>query len=187
MRSKTLKLVLVAALAALATALTLTAVSGAKSGKRDGDRGKSSTKLKANLNGANEVPGPGDPDGSGKAKVLLLPRFNAVCFKLRWENIADPTAAHIHRGAKGVAGPVVVPLFLGTEASPVRERGCTDQVDSALLREIRRNPSGFYVNIHNADFPAGAIRGQLKRADNGRKRGGRKDDDDRKNGGRKDD
>jgi hypothetical protein len=41
--------------------------------------------------------------------------------------------------------------------------GCTTGVDRALVRAIRTGPSAFYTNLHNAEFPAGAIRGQLHR------------------------
>jgi hypothetical protein len=157
MRSRTFKLVLLVALAALATALTLTAASGAKSAKR-GDRSKSTT-LTAKLRGTNEVPA-ADPDGSGKAEVLLLPRFGAVCFRLSWKNIGDPVAAHIHRGAKGENGPIVVAF----SEPAFRNRGCVDGVSADLIRNIKRHPRNFYVNIHNAEFPNGAIRGQLKRS-----------------------
>jgi CHRD domain len=118
--------------------------------------------LTASLNGAQEVPGPGDPDGRGSALIRLLPRFEAVCFRLSWRNIANPTAAHIHVGRKGVAGPIVVNLV----TSPVTgnaKQGCVSDVPLALIRQIRANPRRYYVNIHNASFPAGAIRGQLKR------------------------
>jgi CHRD domain-containing protein len=162
MRTKTLKLVAVALLAALATALTLTAASGARHKRH----GAPHNTLTANLRGSEEVPGPGDPDGRGKALVKLLPRFGAVCFRLEWSNIADPTRAHIHRGARGTADDIVVGFF---EADNVRQRGCTEGVDENLIREIRRNPRGFYVNIHNGEFPGGAIRGQLKRT--GHRRG----------------
>jgi hypothetical protein len=171
MRTKTLKLVAVAVLAALATALALTATSGARHNRH----GAHQNPLTANLRGSEEVPDPGDPDGRGKALVQLLPRFGAVCFRLEWRNIEDPTRAHIHRGAKGVAGPIVVEFF-EADAGNVRPRGCTEGVDEGLIREIRRNPRGFYVNIHNAEFPAGAIRGQLKRTGRhrGHGRGGRR-------------
>ena len=173
MPKSTLKLIAVAALAALATALTLTATSGAKddnrtkSEKRGKVRGKM---LHTKLSGAAEVPGPGDPDGRGNAHIRLLPRFDSVCFRLKWRNIGDPTAAHIHRGAKGVAGPVVVPLFVDSNA---RRRGCVTGVSDELSQEIRRNPRGFYVNVHNSEFPMGAIRGQLKRGGHHRGHGRR--------------
>jgi hypothetical protein len=168
MPTKTLKLVAVALLAALATALTLTAASGARHNRH----GAHHNTLTANLRGSEEVPDPGDPDGRGRALVKLLPRFGAVCFRLEWRNIADPTRAHIHGGARGTAGDIVVSFFEAA-AGNVRPRGCTEGVDENLIREIRRNPRGFYVNIHNADFPGGAIRGQLKRTGHHRGHGRR--------------
>jgi hypothetical protein len=128
-----------------------------------GTQGKKnkSVVLKAKLTGAAEVPGPGDPDGSGKAKIRVKAKKGKVCFKLRWEDISEPTAAHIHEGPAGVAGDVVVPLFV-PPAEPTR-KDCVDGLDTDLLRDIRRNPSEYYVNIHTEDFPAGAIRGQLEK------------------------
>lgn len=134
-------------------------------GKRAGHHHRHHGLLHANLRGAAEVPGPGDPDGRGKAYVRVLPRFGAVCFDLSWRNIATPTAAHIHKGAKGEAGPVVVPLFSGEPD----ERGCVDDLDEDLLHAIQRHPRQYYVNVHNGEYPDGAIRGQLKLS--GHKRG----------------
>ena len=159
MRTKTFRLVAPAVLAALATALVVSTTVGAnqKQGQRHAHH---PNLLRASLSGANEVPGPGDPDGRGRAVVKLLPRFDAVCFRLQWRNIGTPTAGHIHQGAKGVAGDIVVPLFSG-QADHV---GCVNDVDRGLIRAIRRNPRDYYVNIHTTEFPDGAIRGQLKRA-----------------------
>ena len=119
--------------------------------------------LQTALTGAEEcnasgVCGLGDPDGSGTASLRLNPGQEEICFDVRVSNIQLPaTGAHIHRAPAGVAGPVVVPL-----PSPTSETttGCVD-VDRALVREIIRNPEQFYVNIHNAAFPGGAVRGQL--------------------------
>ena len=156
MRTNTLKLIAIATLAALATAFTLVATSGAH--KRPGHNNS----LAAQLRGSEEVPGPGDPDGRGRAHIELLPGFGAVCFLLDWRNIGEPlTGAHIHEGRRGQAGDIVVDLF-GSKGA--REKGCVEGVEQPLLREIRRNPRGFYVNIHNEPFPDGAIRGQLKRS-----------------------
>ena len=117
--------------------------------------------LKANLKGASEVPGPADPDGRGKARIVVRPKAGEVCFRLSWKNIAEPpTKAHIHKGAKGVAGPVVVTLFDGTAV----HKGCVTGLDPAVLKDIKRHPRQYYVNIHNSEFPDGAIRGQLKRS-----------------------
>lgn len=127
--------------------------------------------LRTALDGAQEInaetgePGAGDPDGSGSAKIRLLPNADQVCFNLKWSNIASPTAAHIHEAAKGSNGGVVVGLFAGDAPLPSTisgVNGCASGVDDALSDEIRNNPAGFYVNIHNSDYPGGAIRGQLK-------------------------
>lgn len=116
----------------------------------------------ATLSGAGEVP-PGDPDGTGSAQISL--RDGQLCFSFSMSGVAPVTAAHIHRGGEGVAGPVVVPLLedeqgLPTEEQFESEQRCVD-ADAALLDEIRSNPSGFYANFHNAEFPGGAVRGQL--------------------------
>jgi hypothetical protein len=159
MKTTMLRLTAVALLAACATILALAATSGAH--KRPGHNNSLATQLR----GAQEVPGPGDSDGRGRVHIELLPGFGAVCFLLDWRNIATPTAAHIHRGRSGVVGDVVVTLFDGSvEAGDVREKGCVDEVNPALIRQIRRRPRAFYVNVHNGDFPDGAIRGQLKRS-----------------------
>ncbi len=162
MRSRKRRLLVLAAVAVLAGVLAFATAVGARHNRLGHHKGGT---LKAKLLGAEEVPGPGDTDGRGKALVQVLPRFDAVCFRLRWRDIEAPTRAHIHKGARGVAGPIVVPFFEG-QADP---RGCTNDVDDDLLRDLRRNPRDYYVNIHNADFPGGAIRGQLRRA--GRHRG----------------
>ena len=127
--------------------------------------------LGARLNGANEVPGPGDPDGRGLA--LVETGKTRVCFALGWTGIAPPIFAHIHEGAAGVAGPVVVLFFdvpelagAPTAALPdtiAAAAGCVGDQDPALLRDIRRHPADYYANVHNLDFVPGAIRGQLRR------------------------
>ena len=114
--------------------------------------------LKATLTGAAEVPGPGDPDGAGSAKITLNQGKGEVCFELKVSNIAAANAAHIHSGASDVAGPVVVTLTPPpTEGS---SKGCVT-ASADLIKEIRQNPANYYINVHNADFPDGAVRGQL--------------------------
>jgi hypothetical protein len=183
MTSGTGRRLLTVALAAMAAVLMITASVGAH--ERDGDKrgkGHKGKLLTANLSGAKEVPGPGDEDGKGKAAVKVKPSAGTLCFALRWRNIADPTAAHVHKAPKGEAGDIVVTLFQGT----ADESGCIENLDEALLRDIKRNPREYYVNIHNAEFPDGAIRGQLHRGKRGWHRdgshawdrGGKKADDD---------
>jgi hypothetical protein len=118
------------------------------------------TLLEANLTGANQVPaGTGDPNGIGSADVTLF--TNKVCWNVRAQGIQLPaTEAHIHQGAAGTNGNVVV-QFAPPNANGV-SKDCRS-VSPKLVKQIKKNPAGFYVNIHNAEFPEGAIRGQLRK------------------------
>ena len=111
----------------------------------------------ARLTGAEEVPGPGDPDGTGTADVTIIDATDNLCYELKVANIAPATAAHIHRGARGVAGPPVVTLEPPTDG----EQDKCMVAPQAIADEIEANPSNFYVNVHNAEYPNGAVRGQL--------------------------
>ena len=112
----------------------------------------------ANLTGAAEVPGPGDPDGWGSAKIQVNQSRNRVCWVLRVRDIGPATAAHIHVGGPDVAGPVVLGLTPPTDG---RSSGCANDVDPMLVRNLLRSPGDYYVNVHNAEYPGGAVRGQL--------------------------
>lgn len=122
--------------------------------------------LMANLRGgAEEVPDPGDPDGTGMATVTLDTATNQITYNINVSNLTLPAAAaHIHEGAQGVAGPVVVP-FDAPGADGVASGSVA--VDAALIQRIQQNPAGFYVNVHTSDFPGGAARGQLAAAAGG--------------------
>jgi hypothetical protein len=131
--------------------------------------------LTATLTGDAEVPGPGDPDGSGTAEITINPGLKTVCYTISWENLDAPVwGGHIHVGAAGTAGGVVVTLF----GAPILPRtdypgtftvsDCvTTSASSAQLADILDNPSGYYVNLHTDEFPDGAIRGQLTKAEEG--------------------
>jgi hypothetical protein len=80
-----------------------------------------------------------------------------ICYELTVSGIAPATAAHIHVGAVDNAGPVVVPLTPPTSGS---SSDCAS-VNAELIKAIRQHPENYYVNVHNAAFPAGAVRGQL--------------------------
>ncbi|TPG19973.1 CHRD domain-containing protein [Sphingomonas koreensis] len=111
----------------------------------------------AALTGNQEVPGPGDPDATGTVKVTADSATNQICYDLTVQGLAAPTMAHIHKGARGVAGPPVL-----TMAPPVQGASKECQtVDRALAAAIIADPSSFYVNVHTAAYPKGAIRGQL--------------------------
>jgi hypothetical protein len=112
-------------------------------------------KFKTSLTGAAEIPA-GDPDGSGTAVITVNPGQSRICWTITWRDIAAPTAAHIHIGLAGTApaNNVVLPL------TPIGS-GCAT-VTRTLADAIRKSPASYYVNVHNADFPAGALRGQLR-------------------------
>lgn len=123
------------------------------------------TELVARLNGDKEVPGPGDPNGTGRALVFTNVKKRRVCYDLTWERIKGPLAAHIHRGGPNVAGPVKVTLFAVDDPLPGPSGavdGCVEQVKRKLVRKIKNHPRKYYVNVHNERYPDGAIRGQLK-------------------------
>lgn len=111
------------------------------------------------LTGAAEVPGPGDSNGSGTVKVTVNPDKNEVCYELAVANIQEATAAHIHEGAAGKEGPVKVALETPKTGSA---KGCKS-ADAALIKALMQNPANYYVNVHNAEFPKGAVRGQLSK------------------------
>lgn len=107
------------------------------------------------MNGKSESP-KGDPNGKGTAKVTLNSSTGKVCFKLTWSGIGTPTASHIHKAVKGKAGPVVIPFFGGAP----KHTGCVT-ASKSLVAAIIKKPSAYYVNVHNAKYPNGALRGQL--------------------------
>jgi len=116
--------------------------------------------------GAAEVPDPGDPNGFGAAEVSITVRLQRLCFTIVVVDVALPTAAaHVHKGAEGVAGPVRVTLKAPVEVAGSGiglASGCVRGISKSLLRRIVDNPAGFYVNVHNGAFPGGAVRGQLE-------------------------
>ena len=113
--------------------------------------------LFATLNGAREPSG-GDTNGRGAFSATF--DGGKLCFGLTVANIQKPLAAHIHRGAVGKDGDVVHSLKQPTSGDPGSSSACAT-IESALAKQIRNNPGGFYVNVHTQAFPGGAIRGQL--------------------------
>jgi hypothetical protein len=110
--------------------------------------------LHATLTGSAETP-KGDPDGHGTAEVKISGR--KVCWEIKVSKVQRILAAHIHKGKAGVAGPIVVPF-----GKVFRAKGCTTTT-AAIAAAIQRNPGAYYVNVHNAKYPGGALRGKLRR------------------------
>jgi len=115
--------------------------------------------LSANLAGSNEVPNAGDPDGMGYVELTLNQGQGTISYTLMVEGIQTATAAHIHLGAAGVAGPVVV----GLRAPSSGMSSGVLELDKELIKAIRKNPEMYYVNVHNPTYPGGAVRGQLSK------------------------
>ena len=137
--------------------------------------------LSAELDGRQEVSAKGnnaiagDPNGRGEAYVFGIDaNKDTLCYNLQAKRIAEldmapgnGRAAHIHSGKRGENGPVVANLawpqggqagdcLTEGEAGPKFPTG-----EFGIVQRILKNPAGFYVHIHNAEYPNGAIRGQL--------------------------
>lgn len=111
--------------------------------------------LGAKLVGSVEVP-KGAPKGHGIVNLTLSGAKGTVCWTFAGvAGIGKATAAHIHKGTPGKAGPIVVPFGAAYKA-----KGCTKAAKS-LIAAIESHPNNYYVNVHTAKYPAGAIRGQL--------------------------
>ena len=115
-------------------------------------------KFEAALKGANETAG-GDPDGTGRFSAEIDAETGDVCYVLVADKIAKPVAAHVHTGAAGSDGPPVLTI----EVTGADGDMCL-AAEPDVLKLIVAAPEGYYVNVHTADFPKGAMRGQLAKS-----------------------
>lgn len=139
--------------------------------------------LEANLDGREEVATGatssamvGDPDGRATIYVFgidgdpLTLCYTIVDVKRIGEIDMPPgngRAAHIHEGERGTNGGVVANLAWpqngqAGDCLTEGEAGKFPTGEFGIVQRILNNPSRFYVNIHNAEYPAGAVRGQLR-------------------------
>jgi hypothetical protein len=134
--------------------------------------GHTNTVLEANLDGRSEVAtgaksnrNVGDPNGRGEAYVFGIDGDpTTLCYVLTVDKIAAATAAHIHEGPAGENGPVVVTLAApadGNAADCLTEGETGKFAEGQTVADILADPEDYYVNVHNAEYPGGAIRGQL--------------------------
>lgn len=140
--------------------------------------GHTNTLLTAHLDGRQEVPAAGsqriagDPDGRGQAYVFGIDGDpTTLCYVLSVDGVAEldqapgnGRAAHIHRGAAGSNGPVEVNLAWpqdGQAADCLTEGEPGKGLEAGEVQRILADPEAFYVNVHNAELPGGALRGQL--------------------------
>jgi hypothetical protein len=143
----------------LLAAIVALAIAGPASAAKLGGADQGGRQLTTTLTGEQEVPVQGDLDGIGFATVTVNPGQGVLCYELSVSGIAPATAAHIHEAPVGMVGPVVVGLQPPTDGS---SSGCVE-VGRTLAKDILKNPADFYVNVHNAEFPGGALRGQLSK------------------------
>jgi len=127
------------------------------------------TYLVARMTGDQEVPtalgGPKVGDQDGQAVTYLRIRGNQVSFAIKWKNIAAPTAGHIHAGVTGQNGPVKVGFFGALPSTARAVTGSVTVADETLLDSLKTDPESFYSNLHTAEFPGGAVRGQFRKSD----------------------
>jgi hypothetical protein len=123
-----------------------------------GDPTAAPASLVASLEGRNEVTG-GDPDG--RALELIGIEGNTLSYSVSWRGISTPTEAAIHAAGRGADGPVVVPLFTRPGGGGSFASGSVTVSDPTVLDALRSDPSGFYTDLRNDDFPNGAVRAQL--------------------------
>jgi hypothetical protein len=112
-------------------------------------------KFEVTLKGTNEKPAAA-ASNRGRVELTLNTTTGKVCWDFKLTKIdGKPTQPHIHKGKAGVSGNVVVPL-----GANYKRQGCTTAAKS-LVRSIAGHPGAYYVNVHNAKHPLGALRGQL--------------------------
>jgi hypothetical protein len=121
--------------------------------------------LHARLSAKNETTG---STSVAKGHTLIKVRQNGTIeFKTQINNKAHESfvAGHVHQAPVGVAGPIVVPLFVApappTSARHIKQIGVATPNAGTTGAALCANPSAYYVNYHTTAFPAGAIRGQL--------------------------
>ncbi|MFF8726601.1 CHRD domain-containing protein [Streptomyces sp. NPDC015171] len=154
-----------AAVAVAAAAGVAAAVIPAHAATSHDGNGSGTTVLAAALRGAAEVPVEGGPavgDKDGAALELLRVRGDEVSVAVIWRRTGRPVKLHIHEGAEGTNGDVKIDfthLLDGAEGHTFT--GTVTVEDPALLRRLTTDPGSFYTNLHTAEFPGGAVRGQL--------------------------
>ena len=119
-----------------------------------------------NLTGSEEVP-PVQTEATGVAEIT--PGVDSISYNINATNIEGVTAGHIHLGAKGENGPIVVTLFkYDTPMNEVSENGTitADNLEGPMAgKQISDLASAgangtLYVNVHTEQNPNGEIRGQ---------------------------
>jgi hypothetical protein len=126
-------------------------VSGASAG-----RATAPMMFSASLNVKQEIPKETGAPAMAAGKFTGTVNGSSLHWTLKFSHLTGPaSAAHIHLGAKGVSGPVIIPLCAPCKTS---ESG-TVKVTAAQIKDM--SASKTYVNVHTAKNPNGEIRGQV--------------------------
>jgi hypothetical protein len=119
--------------------------------------------LTATMNGANERPGPGDPNATGSATLVFNtdPADQKLDYTVTYANVdGTESGLHIHIAPPTSPGPIVIPFPTPT-GSPAM--GTVVIPNRALILNIWANPGQYYINLHSTPtYGAGAIRGTLQ-------------------------
>jgi hypothetical protein len=126
------------------------------------DEGLGDALLVSDLSAAAEVPGPGADGATGRFEAEL--HEGVLCVDMVVSGLgADVVGAHLHDGAAGSAGPVVVDIGGPTAVGDDEDRwddACAEVGDDVIAR-LAEAPDAVYVNVHTGDHPDGAVRGQV--------------------------
>ncbi|MEU0966611.1 CHRD domain-containing protein [Streptomyces sp. NPDC005917] len=153
----------------VAAAITVTALSGAAvpaaAATSPSPSSTDSVVLVASLRGANEVPVAGGAavgDKDGTALEFIQVKGDQVTVALTWRGTGRPTDLQINQGAKGANGGMKIDFGnLLRTAKGNSVTGSVKVTDKALLKQLTTDPGAFYANLRTAEFPGGAVRGQL--------------------------
>ena len=115
---------------------------------------------RAGLSGSKVVPGPGDPDASGRARIKSASQAETVCYRITFKGMPRPTAGHLHLGGPDETGEKIVKLFASKKGKRSPIEGCRHEVPASVIEQFHDNPT--YVDLHNDRYPDGAVRGQLR-------------------------
>lgn len=96
-------------------------------------------------------------NAGGQFTGVVDPPKGQFCYILNVTGLEQPTAAHVHAGGQGENGAPVITLEAPAEGS---SGGC-QPIAADLASALLANPAGYYVNVHTAAQPDGALRGQL--------------------------
>ena len=136
----------------------------------------SSEKFQAKLDSASEVPSPSLSGTSPSGTATFTPQGDTLIYKVTVIGLSSPyVAAHIHTGAPGVAGAVIVPLALAAGPGEGSASG-EGTIDAASIKGKNADGSAMsmadllaamrggntYVNVHTANNKAGEARGQIQ-------------------------